>query len=168
MENNKTLEILKQAIILESRGKSFYASIAQQTNDADVKQIFEIMAAEEDEHLKFLTNQYKKFIHDNKFGEFQIPQDAYGDGTAEMILTEKIKNQISGSGFESAAISAAIDMENRAIEIYASRAASADSENEKLFYAWLADWERSHHKILHELDEQLKEKVWFDNNFWAF
>lgn len=45
MENQVT-EILKQAIIMENRGKSLYEMVAAQTPSEEVKNIFETMAAE--------------------------------------------------------------------------------------------------------------------------
>lgn len=168
MENTKTLEILKQAILLEKRGKAFYASSAMQSTDADVKKIFEIMAEEEDAHIRFLSEQYKAYNASKKFAITELPSDVLQEGTVEKILTEKIKKQISAASFEAAAIAAAIDMENRAIAVYAERAQSATDPEEKKFYEWLAEWERGHHKLLHELDNELKEKVWNDNNFWPF
>ena len=61
MEEPKTLDILKVAILLERRGKAFYKKVSQQTDNEDVKNIFEIMANEEDEHIKFLTEQYLNY-----------------------------------------------------------------------------------------------------------
>ncbi len=55
MENTKTIEILKQAILLEKRGKAFYMNAMENSGDSDVKRIFQIMAEEEDEHVKFLA-----------------------------------------------------------------------------------------------------------------
>ena len=56
------------------------------------------------------------------------------------------------------AISAAIDFENRAIEIYQGRANGATDLNEKEMYQTLADWERTHFHMLHKIDEELKEQ----------
>ena len=61
MDQNTTLEILKQGILLEKRGKVFYASAAESSRDPDVKNIFQIMADEENEHIKFLEEQYLHF-----------------------------------------------------------------------------------------------------------
>ena len=49
-----------------------------------------------------------------------------------------------------------------------SSAAGATDPNEKEMYQMLADWERTHFHLLHKLDEDLKEQVWQDNNFWPF
>jgi rubrerythrin len=57
-------------------------------------------------------------------------------------------------------------MEQRAIDIYGSRAESAEDPQEKALYRWLADWERSHLKLLSDLDRELTESIWYDNNFW--
>jgi hypothetical protein len=32
----------------------------------------------------------------------------------------------------------------------------------------LAAWERTHFRLLHNLNEELKEQIWNDNNFWPF
>jgi rubrerythrin len=40
--------------------------------------------------------------------------------------------------------------------------------NEKKLFNWLADWEKGHLKILNDLDNDLKEKIWYDNQFWPF
>ena len=83
-------------------------------------------------------------------------------------MCEKVKDEISAAGFEAAAISAAIDFENRAVEVYQARADEADDPNEKETYQMLADWERTHHRLLYKLDEDLREQVWYDHNFWPF
>ena len=41
MKNERTLEILKTAILLERKGKAFYSHVANQANDADVKEFFQ-------------------------------------------------------------------------------------------------------------------------------
>lgn len=166
---NEVLDILKKAIIMEHRGKALYEQVAMQTKSADVEKIFRVMADEEQLHIEFLSNQYSAYQKSGKFDVNQLVQASEGeDAIASVILTERIVKDISGAGFESAAISAAIDMENKSIEVYAARAAQATDPNEKELYQWLADWEKGHHKLLIELNKQLTEQVWYDNNFWPF
>ena len=59
-------------------------------------------------------------------------------------------------------------METKSIEVYSERAQAATDPNEKELYLWLADWEKGHHKLLVNLNKELTEKVWYDNNFWPF
>lgn len=164
--NDKALEVLKTAILLERRGKAFYSHAARQTESKSAKKIFGMMAEEEDEHIEFLTNQFKNYIEHH---EFLKTNDHHEEDEAVMeILTEDVKKEISAAGFEAAAISAAIDFENRAISVYSTRAEEATDPKEKEMYQMLADWEKGHHHLLHKLNEDLKEQIWNDNNFWPF
>lgn len=167
MENQVT-DILKQAIIMENRGKSLYQMVANQTPSEEVKNIFKTMADEEQAHIEFLSKQFTHYKKNKKFDKNQLEALAQEDAIANSILTEKIKKDISGAGFESAAISAAIDMESKSIEVYEQRAKESDDPNEKELYQWLADWEKGHYQLLLDLNKQLTEKVWNDNNFWPF
>jgi len=167
MENQVT-DILKQAIIMENRGKSLYQMVANQTPNEEVKNIFKTMADEEQAHIEFLSKQFTHYKKNKKFDKNQLEALAQEDAIANSILTEKIKKDISGAGFEAAAISAAIDMESKSIEVYEQRANDSDDPNEKELYQWLADWEKGHYQLLLDLNKQLTEKVWNDNNFWPF
>ncbi len=161
-------DILKQAIIMEARGKSLYQKVAEQTENEDVKKIFNIMAEEEQTHIEFLSKQLVSYKNKEKFDKYDIESKQHDEETVNSILTKEITEKISGAGFEAAAISAAIDMENKSIEVYSEQAKKATDPNAKELFEWLANWEKGHHKLLIELNQQLTEKVWYDNSFWPF
>lgn len=165
-QNDKAVEVLKTAILLERRGKAFYTQAARNSESKSATKIFEMMAEEEDEHINFLVRQFKNYQEHQAFVTNELPPEE--DPAVVEILTENIKKEISAAGFEAAAIGAAIDFENRAIEIYSNRAEEATDPNEKEMYQMLADWEKTHHHLLHKLNEDLKEQIWNDNNFWPF
>lgn len=161
------VDILKEAILLERRGKAFYTTAARQTQSEAARKIFEMMAAEEEEHINFLSKQFAYYDQHKAFKKIDESPDA-DEATVMAILTEEIKKQVTAAGFEAAAISAAMDFETRAVQIYSERAESATDENEKEMYQMLADWEKGHHFWLHKINEDLKEQIWYDNNFWPF
>ncbi|MBP6871609.1 MAG: ferritin family protein [Bacteroidales bacterium] len=161
------VDILKEAILLERRGKAFYTTAARQTQSEAARKIFEMMAAEEDEHIEFLSKQFAYYEQNKSFMKAQ-PHEDTDEATVMAILSEEIKSQVNAAGFEAAAISAAMDFETRAVQIYSERAQSATDENERETYQMLADWEKGHHHWLHKINEDLKEQVWYDNNFWPF
>ena len=164
--NDKAIDVLKTAILLERRGKAFYTQAARQSESKSAKKIFEMMAEEEDAHIDFLTRQFKSYLENQEFLKTDpAPEE---DEAIVEILTEQIKKEINAAGFEAAAISAAIDFENNAIAVYSNRAEEATDPNEKEMYQMLADWEKGHHHLLHKLNEDLKEQIWNDNNFWPF
>jgi rubrerythrin len=166
MKENEVLEILKKAILLEKRGKAFYQKVAEQAKNGDVKDFFEKMAAEEDRHIKILSEQFKSYQADNKF----IPNH-YGEEHSDIasdVLTGALQDKIAAAGFQAAAISAAMSMEDRAVKLYSGRAKSATDPDEKSLYHWLAEWEGKHLNALAAADRKLTEAVWADNNFWPF
>lgn len=167
MENNPVIDILKQAILLEKRGFSFYTAVAHQAADPDIRKIFQVMADEETLHVKFLSDQFAHYDKTRTFLKVDLP-DFANDGIASIVLSEEVKKKISAAGFEAAAIAAAIDMENKAIAVYSGEAEKAGDPAARELYAWLADWEKTHLKVLNELDTDLKERVWYDNQFWPF
>ncbi|MDO9109285.1 MAG: ferritin family protein [Desulfatirhabdiaceae bacterium] len=166
MQNN-TVSILKQAILLERRGKAFYAQVAGKSETPAVKEFFEMMAAEEDQHENILSEQYKAFQKHGKFIPSVLPEDET-EKTEARILTADLRDKIAAAGFEAAAISAAMSMEERSIKIYSDQAKLTDDPQEKAVYQWLAGWESRHLDMLSRLDRELTEAIWNDNSFWPF
>ena len=167
MEENSILEILKQAILLEKRGKAFYRNVAEKTENRAVRDVFEMMVAEEQKHINALSEQFKAYSKGKKF----IPgshKDSESSCVTSKVLTEEIKEKISAAGFEAAAISAAISMEERAVKLYSESSENTSDPEAKALFEWLTRWEREHLSLLLDIDEALKEKIWFDNHFWPF
>lgn len=166
MDTTKSLEILKMAILMERKGHAFYNQVAKTTQSHEIKQVFEIMAKEEIVHEKFLSDTFKAIQKENKISQLSLPKQE--DQFSGLILTEKLKKEINAASYEAAAISAAIDMESNAIKVYAEFAQKAETKEEKELFEWLSNWEKSHHQILIQMDNELKEAIWYDNQFWPF
>jgi rubrerythrin len=165
MQESGTLDILKQAILLEKKGNAFYQQVADHTKEAEVRDFFQMMADEEKRHIQILSGQFKNFHADGKLSPF----DSEGSSDVPaVVLSDKIKDKIAAATFEAAAISAAMSMEKAAIQLYSGRAKSAEDREEKALYAWLAKWEENHLEFLAGLDGELKERVWNASSFWPF
>ncbi|MGM0596751.1 MAG: ferritin-like domain-containing protein [Myxococcota bacterium] len=167
MSENKTVDILKSAILLEMRGIAFYSQVASQTDNDQVKEFFELMAREEEEHRDILKNQLGFYSSEHKFKQDSWSTDQNSQ-VAGKILNKKISSSIAAAGYEAAAIGAAINMEKAAVDLYSKRAQESDDPMEKALYRWLSEWENVHLVELQQIDEQLKESIWTDNNFWPF
>jgi hypothetical protein len=167
MEENTTLDILKQAILLERRDKTFYQNVAEKSDNRAVRDVFKMMAEEEQKHIETLSEQFKAYLRGKKI----IPatySDTANTSVTKKVLTQEIKEKISAAGFEAAAISAAISMEKQAVKLYSDSAQTTTDPEAKALYEWLVGWEREHLNLLIDIDNALKEKVWFDNQFWPF
>jgi rubrerythrin len=167
METDETLEILKQAILLERRGMAFYGKVAEQTENLAIRDFFELMAKEEQKHIHTLSEQFKAYHQSKTFipKNYSEPEDSQ---VALKVLNQDIKDNISAAGFEAAAISAAISMEEQAIKLYTESALKTTDSDAKALYEWLSQWERGHLRMLFDIDKSLKENIWFDNQFWPF
>jgi len=167
MSEDRTLDILKNAILLERRGNAFYSKVAAGAEDDAVKRFFTLMADEETLHIQILSDQFKFYQEAKSFKS--IDEEALNTrAMADQILTDELKQKIGAAGFEAAAVAAAMAMEKSAIELYAQRASTAADPDEKNLYTWLADWEGTHLDFLATLDRKIRENIWFDNSFWPF
>jgi rubrerythrin len=167
MSENKTIEILKNAILLEKRGQAFYGKVAEQAGGKAVKQFFEMMEDEEVKHVRILSEQFKAYQENNEFSAGDFNNEHSGN-IASKVLTDELKKELSAADYEAAAISAAMSLEEKAIELYSDRSAETDDPNEKALYRWLADWEKQHLSFLSDINKEITEQIWNDNNFWPF
>jgi rubrerythrin len=167
MAETNPLEILKSAILLETRGKAFYQNAADNAGHEVVRSFFQTMADEEHEHIQMLTEQYKAYEATEEFAPGSYLSENH-QAVAKKVLGDEVKAGISGAGYEAAAISAAMLMEERAITLYSERAAATDDPLERDLYTWLADWEREHLAFLADIDAELKATIWNDSSFWPF
>ena len=167
MTQSKSMEILKSAILLEQRGSAFYSKVASATESPAVKAFFSMMAEEERRHIKVLSEQAKSVQEAGVFSSSSI-QAEESSQVATRVLSEELKDQIAAAGFEAAAVSAAMAMEEQAIRLYSERADASDDPEEKRLYRWLAEWESEHLQFLSAIDRDITEKIWFDNSYWPF
>ena len=167
MGEDQTTDILKKAILLEKKGKTFYEKVAQQTHATVVKRFFEMMANEEQNHIHILSEQYKAYQDNKEFKSTEF-DELHESDIAALVISKEIKSEISAADYEAAAISAAMSMEENAIKLYSDRAAAATDPNEKALYDWLAKWETQHLNFLADIDRELTESIWHDQNFWPF
>lgn len=166
MAETKELEVLKTALLLERQGQALYGHVAATTRSPAVARIFRVMAAEETTHEQYLSRQFSRYSADATFLE-ETPAEA-PQHLARAVLAPEVRAQISASGYEAAAISAAIEMENRAVRVYSQRAEATKDPGEKRLYEWLAQWERGHLAFLAGLSDELREEIWNENGFWPF
>ncbi len=157
-------DVFKGALLLERQGKAFYHNVAQQTTNAGVRKMFEQMAAEEQTHIEILTELYIAYARDGKLVPPQI-NTPIADIAFDVINAE-VRSSAKLAEHETAAISAAIALEEKAVLFYQSCAKNAHTDPERELFTWLANWEKTHMTLLAKLDEELMLQIWEDNNFW--
>ncbi|THB75275.1 MAG: rubrerythrin [Desulfobacteraceae bacterium] len=167
MDKPSTLTILKNAILIERKGKSLYQTAMDHAESDAVKAFFKDLVDDEQEHIEILEKQFKSFMNSGAFLAGQYEGDAAAVDAPD-ILSEELTKQIGAASFEATAITAAIAFENKAVQMYAQQAKDATDPEEKKLYNWLSVWEKTHLKKLMAIEESLIETAWNDNNFWPF
>lgn len=162
-EQNKKLDIIKGAILLEHRGKALYESVVQSTKNEAVKELFQFLVKEEENHVELLNKQFSLVSKEDRFELGEKPEET---AIPDNVLTSEIVSGISGAGYEAAVIAAALDFEKKAVDFYSRHSESAVSDEEKKLYNWFAEWEKGHMLMMARLDQEIKEQVWYDNQFW--
>ena len=167
MNKSKTLTILKNAFLMEKKGRSLYEKAMQHSKDEAVKAFFKDLVNDEQEHMNILEQQFKAYIKDGKFLAHGYRFDDKSANASD-ILDETLKDKINAASFEATVITASISFEEKAVNMYAHRAKEATDPEEKKLYDWLSLWEKTHLEKLMALEASLMENVWQDNNFWPF
>jgi len=147
------------ALLRERQGQAFYEQVAAQTRSPAVRELFRTLAEEERKHAELLVE---------RGGRRAVEPGPVPDTLARLVLSRDIRRQLGAASYEAAAISAAIDMESKAVALYAERAGKSSDPQERGLYQWLADWERGHQRFLARIHEELLEEIWQDSRFWPF
>jgi rubrerythrin len=166
MSVERIIDIFKNAILLEYKGKALYESVVSTTKLSVVRELFKYLAEEEEKHIDFLKNQLIHFCQESSFEEIEISKDLKEQFANLQVLNDRIIHDVFGASYEAAVISAALDFEKKAQGFYREKAEQAKEEKEKEIYRILSDWEMAHMTILSELDQEIQKKIWHDNNFW--
>jgi rubrerythrin len=158
-EQSKTLEAVKIAIQMEIEGKTFYQKASEASKNELGNKLFHQLALEEDLHRKRFEDIYKKIQAKNAWPEVDLSAD-HGKELKGLftVATDKIK----ASASELEAVQTAMDMENKTRDFYREQAKTATVKAEKSYYETLVVIEGTHHAVLYDYFEYLKDPAgWF-------
>ncbi|MEA3287842.1 MAG: ferritin family protein [Candidatus Marinimicrobia bacterium] len=157
-------DVLKRAMLLEMNGKEFFKMAAKTATSPVAKELFEHMAKEEEHHLHILKLTFNRHLDE---GKVILPsEEELAFGFQDPIIDKSFLMELRNSAFDSSAISIALTLEERAFKFYQKEEQTATDPDIKKLFTWLTDWEIDHHRKLMELEEDFREEVWNDSNFW--
>jgi len=157
-------DVLKRAILLEMNGKEFFSMAAKTATSAVAREIFEHMVKEEEHHLQLLQITFKNLMDE---GKVVLPtEEELAFGFKDPIIDKSFLMELRNSAFDSSAISIALTLEEKAFKFYQKEEQLATDPEIKKLFTWLTDWEIDHHRKLMALEEDFREQVWNDSNFW--
>lgn len=161
-------EGLFKAIQAENEGYHFYMMAARSAEDSRAREMFTLLAEEEESHMRFLKKQYKAIIDTGSLDreiKLGAPRKLIGPSP---IFTDSFKNRVGSAGFEMSALSIGIQLELNSIEFYRAEAEAAEDETVKGFYTELTEWESGHYQTLLKQHDSMKEEYWHSAGFAPF
>ena len=162
-EQAKAVEALQTAIQMEIDGKEYYLKASQKSSNELGKKLLQSLADEEDTHQKKFTEIYNA-IRDKKAWpatDFR-PDRSKRPRTVFAQALGRIGSNAQALATELDAVQTAMSMENKTFDFYNGRSKEASCDAERELYRALAAQERTHHEVLLDYYEYLKDPAgWF-------
>ncbi|MBN2563596.1 MAG: ferritin family protein [Phycisphaerae bacterium] len=159
---------LLKAIKAERDGHSFYSMAANASADPKAKEVFAQLAAEESDHMRFLTQHYESVLKTGKPDQAAKLGPRTDLSGLSPIFSDGIKARIKDAHYEMSALSIGLQLEADAMAFYQAEAEAANDPYVRRFYAELAGWEAGHYRALLQQQEELKEEYWSNSGFAPF
>ena len=167
-DRKQVAESLLKAIKAERYGHDFYMMAANSTQDPKGREVFQQLAQEELDHMRFLKKHYDSVLATGK-PDSNAKLGAQRD-LSDMwpIFSESLKERVKDAHFEMTSLSVGIQLEHDAIQFYKDQAEASGDPELARFFGDLADWEAGHYAALLRQQEALKESYWSANGFTPF
>jgi len=139
-----SLEALGVAIRAEMDSRDIYRELAERTEDRIIRRRFELLAAEEVQHIEYLTEEYKKLAGDVplKLPPSQLPGGMETPEERSHTSVERV-------------LDIAIDEERRSREFYLKAARDTEDLSGRAMFRFLADMEYQHWMTLAQEKDML-------------
>ncbi len=167
----KAVGALRMAIRVEQNGYRFYRRAAQETDDPDGKELFNSLAADEEEHERILKTRLKALEQDGEWkpvAAAEWPGEGPFEAEGPIFSRERIEEGVRDYTSELSALRMAYLIEKNAVEFYTKAARETDDPVGKAMYQDLADWEKAHQRVLEEEYKFLAERFKLDMGFAPF
>ena len=119
------IKVIKDAVMVEIKGQQLYSHAAETTEDPAAKAMFEMLARDEDDHVRILMAQYKSLVEAGKLDLSDVHPAEVDHGSHD-VITDDFKKSIKRGKFEMAVIGIGCDLENKAIAYYKEQGAKAE------------------------------------------
>jgi rubrerythrin len=162
-EQNTIVKALQMAIQMEIDGKEYYLKASQKSRNELGKKLLQSLADEEDIHREKFTEIYNAIR-----GKRAWPATDFRPDRGKRLRTVfaqalgRIGSNAQALATELDAVQTAMSMENKTFDFYNGRSKEASCDAEREFYHALAAQERTHHEVLLDYYEYLKDPAgWF-------
>ncbi len=142
MDRMSSIEL---ALKNEKTEREFYLNEARRSKNEIAKTMFEMLAKDEEEHIKRISGLYEKLTSEGSWPK-DVPIEVAGTnvkGTFDDLLA-KSGSLTDHDDDDRAALKKAINFEAKGVDLYTRLAVSSGNPMEKNFFNFLAEIEREH------------------------
>lgn len=145
------MNVLEFAINMELEGEKYYKKQAEKNNDNGLKNIFLILAKDENDHAKILQNKSNNLPYELNNNETLSAVKNLFEGIKDF------KNEIKQTPEQLDLYRAALEKENESIQLYEKLLSEANDDKSKDLFKFLINQEKDHYTTLDELVSQLNK-----------
>ncbi len=144
------MNAIDYALKMELDGKAFYEKQAEDSKDLRIKQLFTMLAKDEQRHYEIIEG-FKNTSYNYKGTEtFKTTKNMFSE-----MLDKKQTFKVETNVFD--AYRQAIEMEKKSVNLYSKEAANSKNAYEKSILLKLAEEEKKHQTILENLTEFIRK-----------
>ena len=142
MDRMSSIEL---ALSNEKTEREFYLNEAKRSKNDIAKTMFEMLAKDEEEHMRRINGLYEKLINEGSWPK-DMPIEVAGTNIKSTFdnLLAKSGSHADHDDDDRAALKRAIDFEAKGVDLYTRLAGSSENPMERNFFNFLAEIEREH------------------------
>jgi rubrerythrin len=154
---------IREAIMLEIRGREFFDHAAAEAHNALGKKMFERLAEEEVKHLDAFSKLFSAVIKSDEWKKFVKAEELKGKSAVIEELGMRLEQAKDGSEIE--ALRIGMELELKAIDFFKNCAEKGDDKIAKDIFIKIADEERFHYDLLQaQYDSVTGSGFWLDSS----
>jgi rubrerythrin len=144
------MDVLVQAMKLESDGRKFYETIAAHMTDPEAAAMFERLAADEVDHYNYIERQYLALEAGQGWSAIpEMATVAVIDAVSVVFPPEKqVLAELPSSPSEEDALLFALGVEDKSFKLYYNSAQIVQDPEAKQLFMQLAGAEQTHFNVL--------------------
>ena len=151
------MNVLEFAINMELEGEKYYKKQAEKNNDNGLKDIFLMLAKDENDHAKILQNKSNNLPYELNNNETLSEAKNLFKGIKDF------KNEIKLNPDQLDLYRVALEKEKESIDLYEKLLSQSEDNESKKLFEFLIDQEKDHYTTLEEIVSQLnKSNDWVE------
>jgi len=145
------MNVLEFAINMELEGEKYYNKQAENNNDNGLKNIFLMLAKDENDHAKILQNKSNNLPYELNNNETLSEAKNLFKGITDF------KNEIKQTPEQLDLYRAALEKEKESINLYEKLLSESNDDKSRNLFNFLINQEKDHYTTLEELVSQLNK-----------